>query len=448
MRQYITFDIGDSAVFKKKLVHFCATFEYAAVYDSNDYYCGKQGKVNYNSFNFLAGLGHISKVKGDFDAVYKFHNKHRDWLCGYWGYDLKNKLEKLSSDNKDGLQFSDASFFRPRYIIQCSGTTCTVGYIPEINHKNEIQELIDAIVSQAEFMGFESEIKFKSRVSEKEYVDTVNAVLKHIYKGDIYEMNYCMEFYAHNAKINPYAGFNDLIKISPTPFASFLKAQDKFALCASPERYIKKEGANIISQPIKGTAKRTDDIKKDEAIKNDLACSVKERSENIMIVDLVRNDLSRVAAPGSVKVEELCGIYPFAQVFQMISTITAQLGEGKEGIEAIKASFPPGSMTGAPKIRAMKIIEKYEYTKRGLYSGALGFFTPDGDFDFNVVIRTLLYDAANHYLSFMVGSAITEKSMPHLEYKECLLKAKAILQLFNQNKLSHIESSISEVSKK
>ena len=447
MRKYISFDIEDMTAFKRKLVLYCANFEYAAVYDSCNYYHQQESAVKYHSFDFLAGLGHTHKVEGGFDEVHCFQNMHKDWLCGYWGYDLKNKLEVLSSENKDGLSFPECVFFQPHYVIQCSENTCSVAYISTISNKNEIYDLINAITSLKDDKNLGVEVKFNSRVSEQKYSEMVNSVLHHIQQGNIYEMNYCMEFYCDKAHINPYTCYNALIEISPTPFASFFKVVDKFALCASPERYLKKEGDKIISQPIKGTAKRSRDLKEDTKIREELSSSMKERSENIMIVDLVRNDMSRIAAQGSVKVAELCGIYSFKQVFQMISTVTAQLDKGKEGMDAIKASFPAGSMTGAPKIRAMKLIEKYEQTKRGLYSGALGYYKPDGDFDFSVVIRTLQYDVGSQYLSFMVGSAITEKSVPHLEYAECLLKAKAILQLFNPDKLHPIEAAISEVFK-
>ena len=200
-------------------------------------------------------------------------------------------------------------------------------------------------------------------------------------------------------------------------------------MCASPERYLLKKGTKIISQPIKGTSRRSADALEDEQIKIDLLNSEKERSENIMIVDLVRNDLSRTAAKGSVNVEELCGAYSFKQVHHLISTITSEVKEGFSALDVLKTTFPMGSMTGAPKISAMQIIEKLEETKRGLYSGSVGYFTPDGDFDFNVVIRSILYNQAENYVSFSVGSAITAGSDPESEYAECLLKAKAMLQV-------------------
>jgi para-aminobenzoate synthetase component 1 len=252
-------------------------------------------------------------------------------------------------------------------------------------------------------------------------------MLAHIQRGDIYEANFCMEFYAENAAINPVAIYRQLNAISGPPFAVFFKNNKHFAMSASPERYLRKQGNKVISQPIKGTARRSDDLAEDQAIKNALQANEKERSENIMIVDLVRNDLSRTASKGTVKVAELCGAYSFKQVHHLISTVVCESEKPAE--EILHTTFPMGSMTGAPKISAMTIIEKLEETRRGLYSGAIGYFTPEGGFDFNVVIRTILYNQADGYLSFSVGSAITSLSDPEMEYEECLLKAKAMRQV-------------------
>jgi len=243
-----------------------------------------------------------------------------------------------------------------------------------------------------------------------------------------------MEFYAENAKINPLQTYLKLNKISPTPFSAYFKLKNKYLLSASPERYIKKKGLNIISQPIKGTSARSSNKNIDIQNKVKLENDPKERAENIMIVDLVRNDLSRTAAIGSVKVNELCKIYGFRQVYQMISTISSTLKSANLYCEVIDKSFPPGSMTGAPKISAMQIIEELEETKRGLYSGAIGYFTPEKDFDFNVVIRSILYNTENDYLSYSVGGAITDKSVSKKEYDECLLKAKAMKEVLTSFK--------------
>ena len=251
-------------------------------------------------------------------------------------------------------------------------------------------------------------------------------MLEHIHIGDMYEANFCMEFYAENAAINPLEKFLKLNEISKAPFSVFFKNHKHYLLSASPERYLKKVGETIISQPIKGTSKRSSDPVEDEKSKQFLESDSKERAENIMITDLVRNDLSHTAQKGSVEVVELCKIYSFLQVHQMISTITSKLDAQYAPVDVLKTTFPMGSMTGAPKISVMKIIENLEETKRGLYSGAVGYFTPEGDFDFNVVIRSILYNQENQYVSFSVGSAITAQSVPEKEYEECLLKAKAM----------------------
>ncbi len=435
MRKYFTFDVKDSKAFKRKLVHFCRHFNYSAVYDSCNYY-EQEFNVNYHTFDVLVGLDHVNVVKTSFDAVQNLHSNIKDWLFGYWSYDLKNDLEKLYSINSDNLNFSTLCFFQPRYIIQCVDGLWKIGYLETNDSESEVYKLLDKINGESIANDDKPVVNFKAKVSKDKYCQSIDAILDHIHKGDIYELNYCMEFFDDNTTINPYNTYCGLVDISPTPFASFFKVHDKYVLSASPERYIKKDGNKIVSQPIKGTSKRGFNAIEDQILKENLMNCVKERSENIMIADLVRNDLARVAKRGTVNVEELCGIYPFRQVFQMVTTIVAQLDDNKQGVEAIKASFPAGSMTGAPKIRAMKLIEKYEETKRGVYSGAIGYFSPEGDFDFNVVIRSLFYNAATNYLSFMVGSAITEKSLPNSEYDECLLKAKAILQLFNQDKIS------------
>jgi para-aminobenzoate synthetase component 1 len=270
-------------------------------------------------------------------------------------------------------------------------------------------------------------VSIKQRVSREDYLKTVEALKQHIIQGDVYEINYCVEFYSSYSKINPMLVYADLIKKSPVPFGAFVKSSEHYLMCASPERFLKKNGNRMFSQPIKGTSKRGANEAEDIALKQALLNSEKERAENLMIVDLVRNDLARSAKTGTVKVEELFGIYSFEQVHQMISTVSATLSDDIHWVDALKYAFPMGSMTGAPKIRAMELIEQYERTARGLYSGAVGYITPEGDFDFNVVIRSLQYNSVNQYLNFEVGGAITYDSIPEKEYEECLIKAGAIL---------------------
>src|SRR5690606_12086207 len=229
--------------------------------------------------------------------------------------------------------------------------------------------------------------------------------------------------------IKPVEIYHALNRISPTPFSVYFKASGRYVISASPERFLCRRGNKLISQPIKGTSPRNPDQVQDEAHKFMLLNNEKEKAENVMIVDLVRNDLTRSARPGSVQVEELFGVYSFRQVHQLISTVVCEKADNLSNTRIIANTFPMGSMTGAPKISALKLAEKYERSRSGVYSGAIGYFGPDGNFDFNVVIRTLLYNASTNYLSFQTGSAITLDSDPEKEYEECILKAQAIMEV-------------------
>lgn len=273
----------------------------------------------------------------------------------------------------------------------------------------------------------------KSKISRKKYLDTIKQLQRHIQRGDCYEINFCQEFYAEGI-INPINTYLSLSDASPNPYSAFYKLDDKVLLCASPERYLKKTGSTIISQPIKGTWQRnTNSTEQDEINRNLLLASTKDKSENVMIVDLVRNDLSKVCIEGSVKVDELFGVYKFPQLYQMISTISGKLKPGISITEIVKATFPMGSMTGAPKKKVMELIELYEITRRGIFSGAVGYISPEKDFDFNVVIRSIMYNSSNKYLSYQAGSGITFYSDPVTEYNECLLKVMAIKKVLAGN---------------
>ena len=327
------------------------------------------------------------------------------------------------------MGFPDLYFFQPKKLYLLKGNQVEIQYLNCVDDELEADLNTIKNIKEEQSDSLCSDIKIKLRIHKDEYFDKVNTMLTHIHRGDIYEANFCQEFFAENTCINPLETYKKLNNISKPPFASFVKLEDKYVLCASPERYIKKEDDIIISQPIKGTAERSESIAEDNQLKTDLLNDEKERSENIMIVDLVRNDLSKTALKGSVEVKELCKIYTFDQVHQMISTVTSKVDVKTHPIDIIKSTFPMGSMTGAPKISAMNIIEHLEETKRGVYSGAIGYFSPNGDFDFNVVIRSILYNATKKYVSYSVGGAITAKSIPLKEYEECLVKAKAMREV-------------------
>ncbi len=361
-----------------------------------------------------------------FDGLKSFIDFHQDWAFGYLGYDLKNEVEpSLSSNNTDPLFFPEVHFFVPEIVLEITVDFVKIHFVEE-KEKERFLSVLDQ--NDQKTTKKTEKVKFKQRMSKDNYEQRFEAIKEHIQQGDIYEMNFCHEFYAENAEINPFETYTRLNKLTNAPFSSFYKNKDQYILCGSPERYIKKEGDKIITQPIKGTAKRGKTKEEDDAIKLALSKNEKERSENIMIVDLVRNDLSKTAIKASVKVEELCKVYSFETVHQMISTVTSEIDKTTHPVEVLRTTFPMGSMTGAPKVEAMKIIEEIETTKRGIYSGAIGYFKPNQDFDFNVVIRSLLYNQETKYLNFMVGGAITSKANAEDEYEETLLKAEAMIE--------------------
>ena len=349
---------------------------------------------------------------------------------GFVSYDYKNKIEQLFSKHNDGIAFPDKHFFTPEILFKISQNSVEVF---SENSTQQLFKLITEIETVSTNLKESKTIKVTPKISKEAYLKTINQLKKHIQLGDIYEVNFCQEYFAEDVSVNPIDIYVKLNQKSPTPFSCFVKCADKYLISASPERYIQKSGTKIISQPIKGTAKRGKDKIEDEAIKKHLFNDPKERSENVMIVDLVRNDLSKIAKKNSVNVDELCGIYTFPQVHQMISTVSAEVKKEISFNAILNATFPMGSMTGAPKVRAMELIEKYEKTKRGLYSGTVGYIDEKGNFDFNVVIRSIAYNAKNNYLSFMVGGAITVLSDPEKEYEECLLKAKAMLEVLDSS---------------
>ncbi|MFZ4058783.1 MAG: anthranilate synthase component I family protein [Ferruginibacter sp.] len=352
-----------------------------------------------------------------------FYKENPSWLFGHLGYDLKNETAHLSSSNPDKIEFPDLFFFEPEILIQLTANTVIFHGVdaPEQLY-HTILSMPDTIEPNAPYA-----LNIQSRFSKDAYIKTIHQLQAHILRGDCYEINFCQEFFAANAKVNPIVLYHRLTTISPNPFAALYRLNDCYCVCASPERYIQIKGNQIISQPIKGTAKRNlKNIEIDELHKSTLLHSEKERSENVMVVDLVRNDLSRCCEEGSVHVEELFGIYSFPQVHQMISTVKGTLAANKNWVDAIQVSFPMGSMTGAPKKRVLELIEQYEQTKRGIFSGSIGYCTPYGDVDFNVIIRSILYNATKQYLSFQTGSAITYYADAEMEYEECLMKAAAI----------------------
>ena len=412
---------------KKKVLNWVQQFNTFCFLDNHQYHiqphtqecmvaAGKKNGVSFVSGGSLAQLQDFIYAKKD------------SWLFGHLNYDLKNQLEQLSSSHHDGIQFPELFFFEPLILIRLNEEQMII----DADDPQKIFNEIDNTVSSAEAKRTNT-IIVKNRIQKEEYISIIRRLQQHILRGDCYEINFCQEFFAEQVDVDPLSIYKDLSNISPNPFSALYRIDNKWLICASPERFLKKEGSKILAQPIKGTSKRIyGDDNRDEQNKEELFHSSKDRSENVMVVDLMRNDLSKICKEGTVKVDELYGIYSFPQVHQMISTISGELKKNISFSEIIRASFPMGSMTGAPKKKVMELIEQYEKTKRGIFSGAVGYISPAGDFDFNVVIRSIMYNSLSGYLSFQTGSAITFYSDPEKEWDECLLKAEAMEKVFLQ----------------
>jgi para-aminobenzoate synthetase component I len=414
------FPVSDIEKIKKQMLSWVKPFSIFCLLDNNQYNTG------HHSLECILAAGAKKQLKtgtgNSLQDLHRFMDEKPSWLFGHLGYDLKNEILSLNSSHPDNIQFPDLFFFEPEIMIRLNQNEVI------IDAENP-EEIFSSLSSTSIDIPFTNniEINIQNRISKEEYLSIIQLLREHILRGDCYEINFCQEFFSENTVINPVDVYQKLSAASPNPFSALYKMHDKYLICASPERFLKKEGNHILSQPIKGTRKRalTDTIE-DEINKSKLYYSSKDRSENVMVVDLVRNDLSKICLQGSVTVDELYGVYSFPQVHQMISTVSGELRNNISFAEIIRATFPMGSMTGAPKRNVLKLIEQYEKTKRGIFSGALGYITPSGDFDFNVVIRSILYNASSNYLSFQAGSGITFYSQPESEWEECLLKAEAI----------------------
>lgn len=414
--------IPDILLFKKQVLRWANQFDICAIYDTHRY------EDRYTEFDLLIAADFTHKLQANFGNAFEklkaFRQENKAWLFGGLGYDLKNETENLSSSNPDYVQFPDLFFFAPKHLLLLKNHTLKI-YSPIAD--SILTAINDTAIAPEKIS---PKIPVQCRFSKEDYIQTVKKLQNEISQGNIYEANFCVEFFSESI-INPAVVYENLGLASPAPFSNYFKWFAQYSIGASPERFLAKRGKKLISQPIKGTAKRSNNIEIDKLAKEELLHNPKERQENVMIVDLVRNDLTRSASPGSVKVEELFGIYSFAQVHQMISTVVCEAQPDKDIIDIVKNTFPMGSMTGAPKIKAMQLIEQLEKSKRGIYSGAIGYITPDDDFDFNVVIRSILYNSSTNYLSFHAGSAITYFADAEKEYQECLVKISALLKVLN-----------------
>lgn len=421
----VVYQIDDISHFTKKALQWASLFNTTCALLSN-------GNANdpYSKFDALIAADATAEFTGqtgnNFQTLQAFLNAHqRCWIPGFLAYDLKNEIETTLNTARPSEQHTpNAYFFVPKHLLLIKGKQLTI----ESDTPTDIiyEQIVNTALPEHPFV-FRG--KIEAKMSKESYIAAFQQLQRHIHQGDIYEVNLCQEFFAEDVMLNPIEAYYRLSEISPTPFSAYFKTKEHHIISASPERFLAKRDRLLISQPIKGTAPRGRTKEEDTRLLNKLKADKKEISENIMIVDLVRNDLTKSAEPASVHVVELMGVYTFKQVHQLISTVTAKEKDKLQITKSIQNTFPAGSMTGAPKVNAMRLIDKYESSGRGIYAGSIGYFAPDGDYDFNVVIRTLVYNTNKKRLSFHVGGAITAEANALSEYQECLLKASAILQL-------------------
>ncbi len=348
-----------------------------------------------------------------------------DWVFGALRYEWRNVLEPSVFGDASDAASQHCAWFIPRYVVEWNGSGSSMHVLP-----GEEQAALDwagSFFRPPQAVQDPIALEWTEHCSSEDYVSNVRTLIAHIHRGDIYEVNYCTARTATHHGFDPFAAFDRLLRRSAAPFAGFYRYQHEFALCASPERFLAFDGDRVMGQPMKGTRPRSADPDEDGRLALELASDPKERSENIMALDVMRHDLARIAASRSVTVDALCSVLSLPHVHQMISVVSARMRAGTTPLDAICAAFPMASMTGAPKVRAMQLIQEAEGVARGLFSGSLGFFAPDGTGDFNVVIRTLLHDANSGLLSLSTGSAITALCDPEREWEECQLKARSVI---------------------
>ncbi|MES2618890.1 MAG: anthranilate synthase component I family protein [Bacteroidota bacterium] len=415
------FPFDNLHIVKQQILNFAAHFDCVSIYDSNEL----KSALNYGRYEILGGFGCARQFNGNFNDISHAIDTSHQWIMLYMAYETHTKFNSLESLNAE-----DAMFYAPEIVIALPHNDHTLQLINNGIDEQRFQLLADlfqtAGTAVEPYTG--QYPQFNPCVEKGAYIKNVNSIKEQIIEGDFYEMNYCQKFIWQGHLTNAVSLFNTINTQSPAPFASFFKTPNYHIICTSPERFLYKSGDCLISQPIKGTNKRLPgETNKMQILA--LRNSEKEKAENVMIVDLVRNDLAKVCKTGSIQVEELFGIYPFTHVNQMISSIKGELNKVMGFADIFKALFPMGSMTGAPKQEVITNIAAYENTARGLYSGCIGYIMPNGDFDFNVVIRTIVEDIAGHETSLSVGGAITYDSDAEAEYNECLLKAGGLMKL-------------------
>ncbi len=399
--------------FRRKALSWVQHFPFACYLNGHSYV------LPYGPFPEVLAVGNKPVLE---EEIFKTPER----CFGFFGYD--HSFSQQGKNKNEAIQtgFPKAAFFEAACQIQFFEKEIVIRASLPDDVWNEIQTtpafLDESLISSP----------FKAETSKDEYLQKVEKIKELIREGWIYELNYCQYFEKEKA-ISGLSAYLKLEENMPMPFSGWMKFPGFEIASASPERFLKHQNGKLISQPIKGTIKRGKNEEEDAQLKFQLLHSEKERAENLMIVDLVRNDLASVSKIGSTGVDELFGIYAYPSVFQMISTVSSHLEKEKSLLDSIAACFPMGSMTGAPKKEVMRRIEELETRKRGPFSGCLGYVDPDGNFDFNVLIRSLFVDYQQNKTFFGVGSAITIDAQAAHEWEECQVKASKILSIFGED---------------
>lgn len=419
-----TIKINNYAEFSQKAKQFASGFDPCVILDS----CEVSPQREEKKYKLLLAFGGslvVEPLSNKLQEIFKLWDENPVWMFGVLGYNLKNEFENLHSKNQTHFNWPDISFFIPETIITIDWNNHLV--ITGKGQETLYKDILNFQYKPKHAMALSIDGELQSDFIQMEHQHTIERIKEEIRNGNVYELNLCSGFVYSKAQMpDAFEIFNELTKESPTPFSAYLSMANKTVISASPERYLYKHGSRLVSQPIKGTRPRGKTPQEDDILKRDLATNIKDRAENVMIVDLVRNDLAHISTPGKVSVDELFGVYTYSNVHQMVSTISSNMEDQYNWSDAIRHTFPMGSMTGTPKISAMQWIEKFEISNRDWYSGALGYIDPNGNFDFNVLIRTIFFDRTKQKLAYFAGGAITIDSDPEAEYHEMMVKAKAI----------------------
>ncbi len=408
------FHIEDLGSFRKKALKWGCKKSHCC------YLNGNNNVYSYESFPEILAVGckrEFHPHKENFTDFFNVISLSKQWAFGFLGYN-SNEVKIKQGPFLNGL------FFVPSTLITFLKDNI-ISIETDQDTDSILREIEDTLIESSKLKG-----NFSPEITKNEYLEKIRILKSHLQRGDIYQINYCIKFLSDGIFTDPHLIYEQLNLVSLMPFSGFFKARAHCIVSASPERFLKKINKKIISQPMKGTSPAFSDGEENLKSIYHLTHSEKERAENIMIVDLVRNDLSTFCQEGSVKVEKLCDLYSFHNVHQMVSTVSGRIAEQVTAGEILEKTFPMGSMTGAPKIRAMQLIEELEISSRGPFSGTMGYMDPKGNFDLNVLIRSLFYNTQTGHGFYSAGSGVTVLSDPEKEYDECMLKGETMKNIF------------------